>query len=518
MDILGTLSTTYRNISHLTLYNMFKTGNPIYDAIISTVLIAAYGYIFNYISNYSPTDLLSKLNMDNVKSLFFHKNSITIEGRNTLTACAFTRPSMSSMFSTRFKAMSNHIISNLDTYKDVRNLKEAHSSRNGMSEPESDIFMVHQNRSFTLDKYIYARVTTEEEQTNDDKEKAMIKTDKMTILIYSYVYTIKYITKYVDDITQKYMESVKESRSNKRFIYSLHSVNQQADENILSCWREDVFDSARTFQNMFFDGKQELVSQIDHFLQNRDWYFEKGIPYSLGIGLHGPPGTGKTSFIKALAKYTKRNLVVIPLKIIKTKKQLESFFFENTYSHNNQSGTVSFDKKIIVFEDIDCIGDVVLDRKNKDPIAATVDKGSTSETTKLCEIMQSICETNELNTVKMPTIRLEEPITLDDILNLWDGIRETPGRILVISSNHYRKLDPALTRPGRIDITHELSNASHKTIAEMYHHLFGSNISTTKLKRIQEYLYSPAELINFYVQYKNEHDFVKRLTENKKIM
>jgi SpoVK/Ycf46/Vps4 family AAA+-type ATPase len=179
---------------------------------------------------------------------------------------------------------------------------------------------------------------------------------------------------------------------------------------------------------------------------------------------------------------------------------------------------VSFDKKIIVFEDIDCIGDVVLDRKNKDPIAATVDKGATSETTKLCEIMQTICETNELNTVKMPTLRLEEPITLDDILNLWDGIRETPGRILVISSNHYKKLDPALTRPGRIDITHELSNVSHKTIAEMYHHLFGNKLSTSKLKKIEEFLYSPAELINFYVQYKNENDFVKRLTENRKIM
>jgi len=44
----------------------------------------------------------------------------------------------------------------------------------------------------------------------------------------------------------------------------------------------------------------------------------------------------------------------------------------------------------------------------------------------------------------------------DDILNAWDGIIETPGRILIISSNHYEKLDPALVRPGRIDITLEL--------------------------------------------------------------
>ena len=103
------------------------------------------------------------------------------------------------------------------------------------------------------------------------------------------------------------------------------------------------------------------------------------------------------------------------------------------------------------------------------------------------------------------------PITLDDILNLWDGIRETPGRILIISSNHYEKLDPALIRPGRIDITHELSNASHNTITELYFHLFKKNIEKTKLKKIKEYFYSPAELINIYVSHKNETDFINRL-------
>jgi chaperone BCS1 len=53
-----------------------------------------------------------------------------------------------------------------------------------------------------------------------------------------------------------------------------------------------------------------------------------------------------------------------------------------------------------------------------------------------------------------------DPITLDDILNLWDGLKETPGRILGISSNHYNKLDPALVRPGRIDITINFDNSS----------------------------------------------------------
>jgi ATP-dependent 26S proteasome regulatory subunit len=120
------------------------------------------------------------------------------------------------------------------------------------------------------------------------------------------------------------------------------------------------------------------------------------------------------------------------------------------------------------------------------------------------------------NNTNIPILCNEEPITLDDILNSWDGIRETPGRILIISSNHYNKLDNALTRPGRIDITHELSNASHNTIFEIYLHLFGNKIDKTKLKKVKEYFYSPAELINFYVDCKTEDKFMDRLLLNKK--
>jgi ATP-dependent 26S proteasome regulatory subunit len=58
---------------------------------------------------------------------------------------------------------------------------------------------------------------------------------------------------------------------------------------------------------------------------------------------------------------------------------------------------------------------------------------------------------------------------------------------MVISSNHYDKLVPALVREGRIDITHELSNASHNVISELYLHLFNKEINKKNLSKIKEY-------------------------------
>ena len=113
----------------------------------------------------------------------------------------------------------------------------------------------------------------------------------------------------------------------------------------------------------------------------------------------------------------------------------------------------------------------------------------------------------------MPT----DPITLDDILNIWDGIQEHSGRIMIITSNHYDKLDPALVRPGRIDVKLEMSHLSKSTIQTIYKHLYEKNIPTNMIKKIPEYRYTPAKIMNMYLNNQdNEKAFLNELC-NKKI-
>eukprot|EP00658_Telonema_sp_P-2_P037197 TRINITY_DN26775_c0_g1_i6.p1 TRINITY_DN26775_c0_g1~~TRINITY_DN26775_c0_g1_i6.p1 ORF type:complete len:253 (+),score=103.75 TRINITY_DN26775_c0_g1_i6:273-1031(+) len=51
----------------------------------------------------------------------------------------------------------------------------------------------------------------------------------------------------------------------------------------------------------------------------------------------------------------------------------------------------------------------------------------------------------------------DDSLSLDGLLTVLDGIVDTPGRILVMTTNHPEKLDPALLRPGRVNMQLELT-------------------------------------------------------------
>jgi chaperone BCS1 len=307
---------------------------------------------------------------------------------------------------------------------------------------------------------------------------------------------------------------------NKLFIYNYEGTTDTSEyisrkHNKFIEWSECLFNSYRNFDNLFFDNKEVLIQKLDFFINNKEWYIKEGHPYTLGIGLSGSPGTGKTSIIKSIANKLKRHLIVISLSKIKTIRELSDCFFENQYSSKNKEGSIGFDKKIIVFEDIDCMCDIVYDRNiQKEALKPDIDKSDNMSTKDIVDAVVKGIKQDEIDFIEKSTTKKEDDkLTLSFVLNLIDGIRETPGRIMILTSNYYNKLDKALVRPGRIDITLELKNASRKTICDIYKHYYQEDIPQNILIRLKDNVLSPAELVNIKLNSYNNNDYLKKLSE-----
>jgi len=230
------------------------------------------------------------------------------------------------------------------------------------------------------------------------------------------------------------------------------------------------FNTSKSFANVYGHHVDELKERLDLFTQHPEWYRERGIPHSLGILLHGVPGAGKTSTIKAIAKDTHRHIFNLSLRAYTSQRQLTHLFFNETVvvlgaDGGKQTLKIPLNRRVYVIEDIDCLTDVVLDRTIRGSTAAAAAQKD------------------------------GDAVTLSFLLNLLDGVLETPGRILVITSNFPEKLDRALVRPGRIDVTIEFRNTNRAFILDMVNKFYSADYEIDTVPTELEGVFTPAEVM-----------------------
>jgi len=358
--------------------------------------------------------------------------------------------------------------------------------------PVFDLFIPDQTKPFLIhkDKQIYCSMKLYEDIFETNKDKAEINKKHIIKLFSNYKNTqINDIEDFIDMCLIYYNKYNIEKTITEQYYFCF--INSEDNGETIR-FNEKIFNTNRTFDTIFFEDKFYFLQQIDFFLNNEDWYIKKGIPYHLGILLHGIPGCGKTSIIKALLHKTKRNAVVIPLQRIKTCGELENIFYENELNHKN----IPTNKRIYIFEDIDCLCDIIKERNDDmDEENTPINSPDSIKSFFEMEVINKLVNEKKNNDP-------EDELNLSFILNLFDGILEMPGRIIILTSNYPDKIDKALLRHGRIDIKLELKNASVDIIYEILSSFYLldneqiKNICIENNYQLKNNLYTPAYIVN----------------------
>jgi len=166
-----------------------------------------------------------------------------------------------------------------------------------------------------------------------------------------------------------YLGELRKLEDDSRYMYEIAQSKKESSDGEVTTetYKRYQLSDQKTFKSLFFEQKDTILKIVNHFVNKTGKYAIDGYPHKLGLLLHGPPGTGKTSLIKALAQHTGRSIVNVSLARISTNAELASIFFDQKYRVEGESVPVQmgFEDVIFVMEDIDAVSKVVQRRDGK---------------------------------------------------------------------------------------------------------------------------------------------------------
>ncbi|KII85922.1 hypothetical protein PLICRDRAFT_44349 [Plicaturopsis crispa FD-325 SS-3] len=248
---------------------------------------------------------------------------------------------------------------------------------------------------------------------------------------------------FLDDLLLKAKKEYEEVTKNTISVFSATNNNR---------WRHMATRPKRPLNSIVLDPgiKNLLVDDAKDFFQSKNWYADRGIPFRRGYLLHGAPGSGKTSLIQGIAGELGLSVYMISL----SRLGLDDSGLNDLIS--DLPG-----RCIALMEDIDAAFHHGLTRESDKPSSPTPPpSGDASAST-------------STSAPPPPAPAAAEPastsrITLSGLLNALDGIGAQEGRILFATTNKYSSLDPALRRPGRMDLHIEFKLASKFQAQELF--------------------------------------------------
>jgi len=259
-----------------------------------------------------------------------------------------------------------------------------------------------------------------------------------------------------------------------------------------------------TFETLFYPEKDQLLNMLNKFKQRR--MYTGGLshmPNTLGMMLTGAPGNGKTATVSAIANYLGRDVHEINLRRLKNRNELEAIL-----------QTVEYSKKIIMFDEFDCMAGVLKSRKQLETQAKAM------ESVESAALSQALLKGEDVSALqrkmKEDRDRQDQLIDLGWFLTWFDGACKHEDKIVIATTNYVDNIDPALLRPGRFTYRIELSLCNHDMIVNIIKRSIGEYLSPEEMTLLHNHTvpdkkWSPRDLIEKIVSCFDHEDKTKDL-------
>jgi hypothetical protein len=424
----------------------------------------------------------------------------------------------------------------------------------------SNIYTPRTNLPIEIENGIYLsieKVHTHREKKNSDTSE--FKKINFTLMM-SKDKPVDDLYKFIEKCEKIYNKKIEDRMTDKIFIYEfLQSENHRSSSsdddwndgrrdqklsNIL-CSEYQLNTTKDLRKNCFFTDVEKIIKRIDFFVNNKSWYESRGIPYQLGFLFYGPPGCGKTSTIKAIARMLDRHIVnVNDIDKIKKVSDIKNIFYGDYINGRN----IPTHKRLYVIDEFDKILDTISEKPSVNAATAAMNAmsanllngimgmGMTGDAgagvgagiivvdsdTGSCENGSGGIDGNSESGKRRSSKKNEDgpsqgkqngpssalmkqkPVINDaDILTIMDGLVETSGRIIICTANDPRKISEPFKRPGRLDEHIEFTKCTRSMIIQLLELFYSTTLSEEQIAKINntendiQYKYSPAEINKF---------------------
>lgn len=498
-------------LSHF--FNNPTTFFPEYYLHIFIVLYALYKmcpyYIFDMINDNVKEFIENRTNISSIV-IPYHLKIYSSPYSNTKTV-------KKTLYSDKFLAI-NHYIKKKHMHK-IGSLLEIINFENTRCSYEnvSDYILIPKDKQkiYIDDKFgIFIEIIfdsfLEENENKDEKNISKSLTKK-------YIYKVSRIGKNSVQIINNFITQIEEEYKNDtstsiQTIYEYKKTYNDDDDRTSIVFNESPFYTNKSFDNIFFENKCGLMDFLNPFIKSdikdNDIYlkYEKfGVPFKGTFMLHGPPGCGKSSLIKAVVKYTKRHCLIVSWSKLKTCDDFTSLF--RPIKINNK--ILTQEELVIVFEDFDANNSEILkirdnlktDKNHLSNIKNIISNKNKEEIKKICE------ESFMTNVLKSKN---DDDLSLEYILNVLDGVTELHNSLVFFTTNDLDAIDPALKRTGRIDKIIKMDYINKPLLEEILSYYFNNKCTKKYNKKMNDMVNSNicyADIIQSIMDSKNMDDF-----------